>query len=249
MPRISTASHHPGRPRSHRVNLPGRFDRAGRGASSEPAACAELGEYLHDEVGQWLALALLQLNGIPSASPVAERALRDLRHSLEQAALAIRDATQRCSAAVDAPSLLVAIEQSLASSPWAGRPLSTQLSPALSTLEPRQVPHAPRIIRELAANAHRHARATAIQVRAWRRGAVLRIQVRDNGVGFDASEDHASYGLGSVRRQVMAEGGRLRLHAPAGRGTRIDVELPLRDIRSVRDGDSSCLAGESSCPA
>lgn len=237
MHRTSTASHHLGRPRSRRVTLPKRF---------EPGACAELGQYLHDEVGQWLALALLQVNGIPSASPVAEHALNDLRHSLERASLAIRDAMQRCSAPADTASLLAAIEQSLADSPWADHPLSTQLSPALTALEPGQAPHAPRIIRELAANAHRHARATSIQIRAWRKGSVLRIQVRDNGVGFDEGRDHASYGLGSVRRQVMAEGGYLRLHAPAGRGTRIDVELPLRDIRCVRDGAAARLAVPSS---
>jgi signal transduction histidine kinase len=230
MPRVSMVSSLIGRPRSHRLKLRWRRGSPLGRAWSAPATNLELGQYLHDEVGQWLALAMLQVDSIRSPMPAADDALLQLRGSLERASLAIRDAMHRLDAPPDACSLRAAIVQTLTSSPWAARPLVTKLSPALTELALAQSPFAPRIIRELVANAHRHAHASRVELRAWRRGAVLHIQVQDNGIGLNHMDGNSHYGLVSVRRQVTKESGHLRLDTRAGYGTRIDVQLPLRRI-------------------
>jgi two-component system, NarL family, sensor histidine kinase FusK len=238
MPRLSMAPSHIGRLRSRRLNLRWRPGRLLSRSSSAPAAGLDLSQYLHDEVGQWLALAMLQLDSIRPPTSIVEDALCRLRNSLEQASLAIRDATHLLGAPMDAPTLLAAIEQSLNSSPWADRPLATRLSPALTELEQGRAPLAPRIIRELVGNAHRHAHATRIELHAWCRSAILHIRVKDNGVGLHDMDRSSGYGLDSVRRQVAQESGRLHFDTRVGHGTWIEVELPLRRIDHATANDS-----------
>lgn len=230
MPRLSIAPSKLERLRSRRLSLRWRLERGLSRSSTMPAAGMELGQYLHDEVGQWLALAMLQLDSIQPPTLIVEDALCNLRNSLEQASLAIRDATRRIGTPMGAPTLLAAIEQILHSGPWAGHPLSANLSPALTELEQGRAPMAPRIIRELVANAHRHAHATRIELHAWCRDTVLHIQVKDNGIGLHGMGGSPGYGLESVRRQVTQESGRIHLDTRPGHGTRIEVELPLRRI-------------------
>jgi signal transduction histidine kinase len=183
---------------------------------------------LHDGAGQWLALAMLQVDSIRSARPEVAQVLGQLRGSLERAAQAVREATRTPDAEPDATSLLVAIEHALADSPWAGYPLQRGLHPGLAALAAATCPLAVRAVCELVGNAHRHAHAACITLRVWQRGGVLHIRVSDDGIGLTGAYELRNFGLRSLRRQVASAGGQWRLHAQAGRGTRVALDLPLR---------------------
>jgi signal transduction histidine kinase len=207
------------------------MDRIHRRPAPRPLANAELAQialYLHDEVGQWLALAMLQLDTLATEHAEAVDGLSRLRATLDQAAAAVRE-TVRCLDVEAIPtSLLSTLEQALASSPWGGYPLVARLAPELAQLAETRAPIASRIVRELVANAHRHARATHVEVRAWQRDGVLHLRVHDNGCGLTDLDPMQHFGLGSLRHQITMEGGSLHIHSAAGSGTRIAVKLPLR---------------------
>ncbi|MEX2184139.1 MAG: GAF domain-containing sensor histidine kinase [Chloroflexota bacterium] len=87
------------------------------------------------------------------------------------------------------------------------------------------------LVREALSNVSRHARATRAEVRLERVGNDLRLEVRDNGVGFDpasvASGGH--HGLVNVRERAAATGGRLEIDSRPGAGTRVIVHVPITD--------------------
>ncbi len=87
-----------------------------------------------------------------------------------------------------------------------------------------------RIAQEAVRNAARHARAERVEVQLQRGGDALRLRVRDDGVGFSAG-DAPSRGLGpvSMRERAHLLGGACVVEeAREGRGTTVDVSLPLR---------------------
>jgi signal transduction histidine kinase len=76
---------------------------------------------------------------------------------------------------------------------------------------------------EALANATKHARATTVSISARRRSGGLLVEVGDDGVG---GADPDGSGLRGLADRVAALDGHLRVHSPAGKGTRITAELP-----------------------
>lgn len=81
------------------------------------------------------------------------------------------------------------------------------------------------VVSEALANATKHSRAAEVCVTVASDGAEVRATVADDGVG-GAALGRSSGLIGLVDR-VEALGGRFALESPAGRGTRISIELPL----------------------
>lgn len=89
-----------------------------------------------------------------------------------------------------------------------------------------------RVAKEAVSNAVRHAHADLITVRLRFEPQVVRLQVADDGVGFDTTQvlDQLSerIGLRSIRERIRGEGGTLSIDSAPGAGTTLSVELPLK---------------------
>lgn len=88
-----------------------------------------------------------------------------------------------------------------------------------------------RITQEAINNIVKHASATQAQVNLALAPDPqhLRIEIRDNGRGFDLGKPgHAGLGLIGMRERVAAVGGELDIESAPGQGTLIRVTLPLR---------------------
>ncbi len=89
-------------------------------------------------------------------------------------------------------------------------------------------------------NARKHAAAAHIWIRLDRRGSVLILEVRDDGVGFNVGAVDATYAqrgsLGMVNMRERAElvGGSLRVESAEGRGTLVTLTLPVRPKPELR---------------
>jgi signal transduction histidine kinase len=185
---------------------------------------------LHDEVGQWLALGILQIDGMRATRPELHELLGQLRTSLERAAQSTREITQGLETAHDTSSLLATIVHALTASPWAPYPLERTLHPKLAELATNAAPLASRAICELVGNAHRHAFASHIQLRVWCHDHTLHIQVDDDGIGLATVSNSQHFGLRSLRHQVAREKGNLNVRTRPGGGTRVALDLPLHDV-------------------
>ena len=90
-----------------------------------------------------------------------------------------------------------------------------------------------RIVQEALTNAAKHGGAAAVQVLLEEAGGALTVQVEDDGRGL-VEPQHArrpgqgGWGLRTIRERSQACGGTMRVESP-GRGTRLVVEIPLKD--------------------
>jgi signal transduction histidine kinase/ligand-binding sensor domain-containing protein len=89
-----------------------------------------------------------------------------------------------------------------------------------------------RIVQEAMTNVVRHAGAARVAVRLRAADGRLRIEVEDDGQGFDpdaaaaAASGGEHFGITGMRERAEALGGRVTLSSARGRGTAIRAELP-----------------------
>lgn len=91
-----------------------------------------------------------------------------------------------------------------------------------------------RIVQEALNNVGRHAGAMAVTVGLHLGDRRLRLDLSDDGVGFDprpllASGRPGHYGLLQMRERARSLGGDLVVVSRIGRGTRVEVDVPLCD--------------------
>jgi two-component system sensor histidine kinase DegS len=96
-----------------------------------------------------------------------------------------------------------------------------------------------RVVQESLANAGKHAKAKHVSVSVDTDSAQLRVEIVDDGIGFDATRAReflrmGRVGLASMRERVELANGTFLVHSTPGRGTTILATLPL-DVVSVRD--------------
>lgn len=88
--------------------------------------------------------------------------------------------------------------------------------------------HLFRIAQEALSNTLRHSKATGMEIKLQRLRDVIRFSIRDNGAGFSLDDrKHASYGLVSMKERVNEIGGSMNLITAPGKGTRIEIRVPL----------------------
>lgn len=88
--------------------------------------------------------------------------------------------------------------------------------------------HLFRIVQEALSNTLRHSKAEKVEIRLLRRGETVRLMIRDDGIGFDLNQKkQISYGLVSMEERVMEIGGTLQIVTAPGKGTRIDIRVPI----------------------
>lgn len=84
-----------------------------------------------------------------------------------------------------------------------------------------------RILQEALSNVVRHAQARRVTVAVTQGPLGLRLEVEDNGRGFDArNQEGGGAGIESMRERARLMGGHFRLEAAPGKGTRLTVLLP-----------------------
>jgi signal transduction histidine kinase len=106
-------------------------------------------------------------------------------------------------------------------SEWSGPPLPQDLQITVF-----------RSVQELLLNAAKHARASAVSVSLALANGRLRVEVRDDGQGFDVLREVASavdgekFGLTSIRERLKAQGGAMEIRSAPGGGTCVVLLAP-----------------------
>ena len=92
-----------------------------------------------------------------------------------------------------------------------------------------------RIVQEALSNIMKHAGATAAEVTLVLDAAreVLRIEVEDNGGGFDPTHNSEGIGIIGMRERVYALHGTIAVRSAPQRGTTVAIALPLSGATAV----------------
>ena len=80
-------------------------------------------------------------------------------------------------------------------------------------------------VSEALANAAKHARASVVHVELDTPDAVVRLAIRDDGIG--GADPAKGSGLTGLRDRIEAVGGTLDVTSPADGGTALLIEIPL----------------------
>ena len=84
-----------------------------------------------------------------------------------------------------------------------------------------------RIVQQAINNIQRHSRADRAEIRLARQGELIRLEIKDWGIGFDPSSvDEDRFGLQGIRERSRLMRGRAVIDSAPGKGTRIIVDLP-----------------------
>jgi signal transduction histidine kinase len=193
----------------------------------EEAERRHIAKELHDEVGQSLTALKLRLQVASADEQVVEaRALVDeLLTRVSNLSLDLRPAM------LDDLGLLPALvwlfdrytSQTRVQVQFAHAGLEGRVSPVVETA-------AFRIVQEALTNVARHAAVQTVDVRVWRDGRALSVQIADAGAGFDVAAALAagrSTGLSGMRERAAALGGKMEIESSREGGTRLTAELPL----------------------
>ena len=211
---------------------------------------ARIAQDLHDGSNQLVTGTLYQIQAAQQ-SLAAERTEQAVQ-SLEAAKHLLRDIT------AENRRLIVGLRPSIldtqglvAALKWhagqyqqrTGIACSTQVTGAPTRLAPEVETAIYRIVQESLNNVAAHAHASAVQVRLQFQPESLRLQVEDDGVGFDPTQalsaTSTQLGLIGMRERAETIGGRLTIESLPGRGARISLDLPLptpADSQSTPDG-------------
>jgi signal transduction histidine kinase len=85
-----------------------------------------------------------------------------------------------------------------------------------------------RIAQEALHNAARHARATRVVIELSQVNSSIRLEVRDDGVGFDSLASHPGhFGLNTMRERATELGGTLEIESREKVGTTVRAIVPV----------------------
>ena len=192
---------------------------------------------LHDDVGQLLASARLQ---IAAVKPNMEKndilgKMNDISQGLLKAIQATRNAIFELS-----PPQLNEIGLVAALSDWMEEEVEAKHGIETSLLGRDQIYAISeqvryllfRCVREMLINVIKHAKATQVSLNILDENEILYITVQDNGIGFDHRPDivgikHTGFGLFSIQERIKNIGGSMDVNTAPGKGTIITLNLPF----------------------
>jgi signal transduction histidine kinase len=198
-----------------------------------------LSHELHDQTGQTLAAALLELSGIEKQLGEAERdRLHRVRGQVDRIAQAVhRISWELRPAAIDELGLTSALDNYVAE--WSaqfGVPVDLHCDSGKLDSLPEDVRMTVyRVVGEALTNVCKHARgATAVSIVINREPSLLRLTITDDGCGFDPGpivEDAAKspadgLGLIGMQERLALIGGELEIESSAGAGTTLFARIP-----------------------
>ena len=200
---------------------------------------------IHDTLAQGFTSILMLIQAaqadLDGSHPQAARQLaiaaRTARENLAEARTLLADLAP---AQLDGGTLPDALSR-LAQAPGAdGMTASFSLSGT-----PRPLPMATevmmlRVCQEALANVRKHAGASSARVRLDYAADAVRLQVSDDGAGFDQATGSGGYGLRGMRARVTEAGGTLTVDSAPGAGTRVSAMVPA----PVSEREDAAVSGQ-----
>jgi signal transduction histidine kinase len=200
-----------------------------------------LAREVHDQLGQILSAAKIDIKLLeddirPVDAPLSRRKiskeLRSARLSIEKAIQSVREiAADLRSPELEAHGLFATLK-------WHTRDFERRTRIKCSIDIPDTVSEPSgliaivlfRIFQEATTNILRHAKAGKVWISLDRRGAMILLRVRDNGIGIGPAlaRSHHSMGIKGMRERVTIVKGRLLVSALRPQGTLISVRIPIQ---------------------
>ena len=191
---------------------------------------------LHDDINQRLALLAMEIHSLEqqlSSSPVhVSRAIRAIQDRVVELSEDVRHlAYQFHPSILDDLGLPVALQRLVDEFAARSNVRGSFGHKNVHEVIPHEIATCLyRVAQESLSNVVRHAAASRVDVELIRSRFELTVTITDDGVGFDAEQfHHGQHGLGllSMKERVALVYGVLQIISAVGKGTRVQVAVPL----------------------
>ena len=186
---------------------------------------------LHDNVGQLLSVANIQLNMVQNNVP------EEFQSQIKETKDVVAATVQEVRALSKTLNTDVIQNNGLVESVRTELERFNRLNFLHADLkiegEPLGIPSADeiiifRILQEFFSNVIKHAKADNLFVHLCYRERALEISVEDNGVGFDTSVNAGNSGLQNMRSRADLLGAEYKLTSEPGKGTKLNLVYPFK---------------------
>ncbi len=196
---------------------------------------------IHDTVAQGLTAITLHLEAAEALGPRnAEQMQRNVDHALRLARANLEDVRRSVLDLRAAPLEGRTLPEALAAllrgfGEETGISISFDAGPTIGRLPSAVEAGLYRIVQEALSNIRKHAGADSVVARLIEAPDELRLEIVDDGAGFDLAAiqeaEDRGFGIRGMNERAHLLGGRLEICSTPGSGTRIDVVIP----REARD--------------
>jgi PAS domain S-box-containing protein len=190
---------------------------------------------IHDELGQHLTLLKMNFSflekNLKDSTPGYTEDLQKITHLISEMVTAVRKISHELRPAVlDQLGLAAAME-------WYANDFEKKANIKVSLISDYTEHYLPdklrtglfRIFQESLTNVARHAEATRVDVSLHFKDGELMLLIEDNGKGFDTAiiDGGKTLGVLGMKERALGMGGTYNIHSKPGKGTVIDVVIPL----------------------
>jgi two-component system sensor histidine kinase DegS len=101
------------------------------------------------------------------------------------------------------------------------------------------------VAQEALTNVVKHAQATQVDVRLLFLPSTVKLQVEDNGCGFDLSArtQRPAWGLLGMEERAKLLEGQVTIRSAPGQGTCVEMTIPYQSNVEVDDGNTPAAGG------
>jgi len=205
------------------------------GATAREQEKARIARELHDELAQALTALKMDVLWLQESEAAANPAVAAKIAAMEQLLDGSVSATRRIAA--DLRPLMLDDLGLAPAAEWLADTFTKRngvacriaIDPADLDLDESRSTAVYRILQESLVNVAKHAEASLVEVQLRRSNGRILLQVRDNGCGFDPARPRkqSSFGIVGLREWVHLVAGTLRIDSAPGRGTCVEVSIPL----------------------
>ncbi len=212
-----------------------RDDLSRRMMNAQEADRTRIARELHDDIGQ--SLAVLKIQMLRAGQPVSghpemiHASLKDLTNKLEKIINKVSRLSHNLhSSELELLGLAVAVKSHCREcSEQLGIPIHCSCEHLQEKMDSAVALAFLRVLQEALHNAMKHSGAKSITVGLIGSDHDLRLDIVDDGVGFDVEASRLAAGLGliSMRERTHLIGGQFEIWSSPGRGTKITARAPI----------------------
>ncbi|MEW6602703.1 MAG: sensor histidine kinase, partial [Nitrospirota bacterium] len=196
-----------------------------------------ISEKLHDNIGQYLAISMIKLRKLQKSYSPIEKEIDEIRNMLEQTIEFTRSLTYELSSPI---LYQLGLEEAIE---WLVEQIQGKYGIAIDVASDGTLKRFKgetsiplyNTVRELLLNVIKHSQARKVSVSISNKGDNIRINIKDNGVGFNISESEAysvenkKFGIFSVRERIRSIGGTIEIMSETGHGTEVSISVPITE--------------------
>jgi two-component system, NarL family, sensor histidine kinase UhpB len=211
-----------------------------RNLEVQEAERLHLARELHDEMGQCLTAIRAEAVTIARRADTGDSATRESAEAIAETAGQVYGLTRcmihrlRPPALQElglAPALKQMITEWMRMNP--GVACRFEIPEQLCADDPNLAMHLYRVLQECLTNISRHADASLVAISVDQFPDRVRLEISDNGRGFDPKSAHGGFGFAGIRERVAGLGGEVRIQSLPGHGTRVQVQVPMHQATPV----------------